>query len=105
MILIKVKIKFHLSPPEMLGVDLLFNDFDASWLADPVIIMFCSMKINTPFKLFNCYMYYITLLIKDTVLLYDRLITLLHGRLFTKKQKVINSPLFSRLFCSLSNPV
>lgn len=52
MVLIKVKIKFHLSPPEMLGVDLLFNDLDASWLADPVIIMFCSMKINTPFKLF-----------------------------------------------------
>lgn len=34
-------------------------------------------------------MYYITLLIKDTLLLYDRLFTLLHGRLFTKKQKVI----------------
>lgn len=85
MILIKVKIKFYLSLFEMFGVDFLFNDFDVFWLVDFVIIMFCLMKINIFFKLFNCYMYYIILLIKDIFLFYDRLFILFYGRLFIKK--------------------
>lgn len=85
MVLIKVKIKFYLSLFEMFGVDFLFNDLDVFWLVDFVIIMFCLMKINIFFKLFNCYMYYIILLIKDIVLFYDRLFILFYGRLFIKK--------------------